>query len=1082
MKLVKFLFSTKVSFLLIIAFAGAMGVATFIENDYGTAVAREAVYEAWWFEVIMIWLAVNFIAHIKKYKLFTKKRWPLGVFHIAFVVMILGAGVTRYFGKEGVIHIREGEVKNTFYSAGNFMQLQGAGEDGTNTRFEKPLELSNYKFKPQTVTANVENRNFNITVEEYIKGAHKEFVAGKDTLIEVVVASGKEREDYLISKGDDLPIGELRFSTSGKETGNIRVFKQDSLWMIYSDKNMHVVEMTNQNIGILKAGETLPLQMRSLYQVDSAAFMIKGIYEGNKLVYHAEEDPEIAEELPDVVKLRVTNEAGYELLSAFSPLVSRDPQRHMFFVDGQKYSLAYGPREEVLPFALKLREFELERYPGSQSAASYASELQVIDHETNFPFRIFMNNVLDYKGYRFYQASYDTDEKGTVLSVSQDRPGTYITYFSYTLLTVGMFFTLFVKGSRFSILNRRLKTLKDKESGKSKIKNKKRGGEEVLPKEPTSAKPRISIPRFTTIALLAIILSLFFGLQAYAHEQVPDVSETVVPLEQAEAYGSLVVQDLDGRMKPLNTLANEITRKLSGSSTITIKQPGGEITLTAEQFLLAMQLDPGRFSVLPLIKVDAKKADAIFKAINHAPVSSISFQELIDEDGRYLLQDLVEEANRLKPAERNEAHKELLKVDERFNIFYAILRGDFLKLFPNRLDQNNTWFAANQFKMGFDEEDALFVKNITPLYLSAIGKGIASGNWSEAAEVLSYIHLFQQKAGEEVYPGEEKIQTEILYNKLNLGNRLFGIFWVLGIAMLILAIIKLFNQPKWLKYSWNTGLILAWAGLVVFTIHLLLRWYIAGRAPWSDGFEMLVFVAWCILLFGLLFGKKSHFTVPLGILFSGTLLFVAFLDWLNPEITNLMPVLHSYWLKIHVAIIVSGYAPLALAALLALLSLVLLIFKPVKPSKKWWRSMQELSMVNEMSITIGLFLLAVGTFLGGVWANESWGRYWAWDPKETWALISVMVYAFVLHLRLVPKLKNSLVLNIASLWAFSSIIMTSFGVNYYLSGLHSYASGDPVPIPGWVYWMVAILLVITVLAIVRYKKLSQLEKKDLMAV
>ncbi|GHA28697.1 cytochrome c biogenesis protein [Salinimicrobium marinum] len=1082
MKIMKFLLSTKVSFLLIIAFAAAMGVATFVENDYGTAVAREAVYEAWWFEVLMIWLAVNFIAHIEKYKLFTRKRWPLGVFHIAFVIMILGAGVTRYFGKEGVIHIREGEVKNSFYSAGSFLQINGIDEDSPNSRFEKSLELSTYKFEPQTLLADVGDRKFQVSVEEFIKGAHKEFVEGNDTLIDVALASGKEREDYLISQGGDLPVGKLKLTTSRKESGNIQIFKQDSLWMIYSDKNMHVVEMTTQSMGIIKAGETLPLQMRSLYQSDSAAFMIKGIYEGKQLIYHAEEDPEIAEELPDVVKLRVTDEAGNELLNTFSPLVSRDPQKHLFYAEGQKYSLAYGPREEVLPFALQLRAFELERYPGSQSPSSYASELQVIDHEANFPFRVFMNNVLDYKGYRFYQASYDTDEKGTVLSVSQDRPGTYITYLSYTLLTIGMFFTLFAKGSRFSILNRRLKTLDKKESGKAKVKNKKSGREEVLPKEPVSVKPRIVNPRVTALTVLAVLLSLFLGLQAYAHDQVPDVRETVVPLEQAEAYGRLVVQDLDGRMKPLNTLANEITRKLSGRSTITIQQPEGDLTLTAEQFLLAMQLDPGRFSVLPLIKVDQKKADAIFKAIDHAPVSSLSFQELIDADGRYLLQDLVEEANRLKPAERNEAHKELLKVDERFNIFYAILRGDFLKLFPNRLDENNTWFAANQHTMGFDEEDGLFVKNITPLYLSAIGKGIASGNWNEADEVLSYIQLYQQKAGEEVHPGDEKIQTEILYNKMNLGNRLFGMFWLLGIVMLVLAIIKLFNQPKWLRYSWNTGLVLAWMGLALFTIHLALRWYIAGRAPWSDGFEMLVFVAWCILLFGLLFGKKSHFTVPLGILFSGTLLFVAFLDWLNPEITNLMPVLHSYWLKIHVAVIVSGYAPLALAALLALLSLVLLIFKPLNPSKKWWRSMQELSMVNEMSITIGLFLLAVGTFLGGVWANESWGRYWAWDPKETWALISIMVYAFVLHLRLIPKLKNSLVLNISSLWAFSAIIMTSFGVNYYLSGLHSYASGDPVPIPEWVYWMVAILLVITILAIVRYKKLSRLEKKDLLAV
>jgi ABC-type transport system involved in cytochrome c biogenesis permease subunit len=217
------------------------------------------------------------------------------------------------------------------------------------------------------------------------------------------------------------------------------------------------------------------------------------------------------------------------------------------------------------------------------------------------------------------------------------------------------------------------------------------------------------------------------------------------------------------------------------------------------------------------------------------------------------------------------------------------------------------------------------------------------------------------------------------------------------------------------------------------------------------------------------------------LLFSGTLLFVGFLDWLNPEITNLMPVLHSYWLNIHVAIIVSGYAPLALSAILALLSLLLIIFKPTSPRDNWWVSMQELSIVNELSLTIGLFLLTVGTFLGGVWANESWGRYWAWDPKETWALISIMVYAFVLHLRLIPAFKNILVFNLASLWAFSSIIMTSFGVNYYLSGLHSYAAGDPVPIPAWVYWIVGFLLIISVMAIVKYQNFHLQEKKVLAA-
>ncbi len=191
-----------------------------------------------------------------------------------------------------------------------------------------------------------------------------------------------------------------------------------------------------------------------------------------------------------------------------------------------------------------------------------------------------------------------------------------------------------------------------------------------------------------------------------------------------------------------------------------------------------------------------------------------------------------------------------------------------------------------------------------------------------------------------------------------------------------------------------------------------------------------------------------------------------------------MPVLHSYWLKIHVAVIVSSYAPLALAAVIALLSLFLIIFKPRNPTNEWWLSIKELQVVNESAITIGLFLLTIGTFLGGIWANESWGRYWAWDPKETWALISVIVYAFVMHLRLIPALKNPLIYNLASLWAFSSIIMTSFGVNYYLTGLHSYAKGDPVPVPGWVYWVVLFLVAVSVAAIVKYRQSSAVEKRE----
>src|SRR5690606_26441194 len=303
MKSLKLLLSTKVSFILIVIFAVAMGAATFIENDYGTAIAREAVYEAWWFELLLIWLAVNFLSHIQHYKLLTAKRWPLGVFHIAFVIMILGAGVTRYFGKEGVIHIREGEVKHSFFSAGHFLQITEGGKD-KKLHYIKPMELSSYKFKPRTVVANMGDRSFNVTIEEYIQGAHKEYKPGNDTIVDMALAFGGEREDHLITKGNDLPMGKMTFSTAREGKGEIRIFREDSLWMVQSSKDMQIIEMSSQRMGTLRAGEIMPLQMRSLYQVDSVAFLIKAIHEGKQIVYHADDHGGTATDQIDVIRLK----------------------------------------------------------------------------------------------------------------------------------------------------------------------------------------------------------------------------------------------------------------------------------------------------------------------------------------------------------------------------------------------------------------------------------------------------------------------------------------------------------------------------------------------------------------------------------------------------------------------------------------------------------------------------------------------------------------------------------------------------------------------------------------------------------
>ncbi len=1013
----------------------SMGVATFIENDYGTLVARNLVYEAWWFELIMAWLAVNFLFHIKSYRLFSKEKFALGLFHVAFVIIVVGAGVTRFFSREGVIHIREGQSQSTFYTAENYLQLA----DATGAFALSHQEFIPKVFEPKAYPMGLAGKKFYLKAEDYIKGAREDYGPGEETLIEVSVLDQGNRQDFTLKKGQNLKVGELLISTSAHPEAQIQLIPTDSTWQLRSAFPLQLMEMATQQMGNQDSLVIAPLKQRTLYQWESGALVVRSIRENVSKILVAEPDEKVAKDFLDGVKVSVLDESEKVLKTGYFLKVNRNSDWVSFDFEGESYRFTYGPKAQTLPFSLYLNDFQLERYPGSSSPSSYASEVMVEDGDAEpWPYRIFMNNVLDYGGYRFYQSSYDSDERGTVLSINQDRPGTYITYLGYTLLALGMFWTLFARGSRFQLILSRL----------GKI-NK-------------------------TAAIAAILFLQSLGL--FAQDSLP----RFVPEEKAAAYGRLIVQDLDGRMKPLNTLANEIVRKIHGKSRVELDLPMGKFNLSPEQFLLAAQMNPELWTRVPLIKVDARKGFEIFGVLGKEPSDYLSFADFVGEEGAYKLTAQVEEANQLKPSQRNEGHNELLKVDERFNIFYGLLIGDFLKLYPNRLDDNNTWYTGQQFAEGFDEEDGVFVKNIGPMYLRAVANGLESGDWTEADETLGYIDLYQRKAGEEVYPGELEIDAELLYTKINLGNRLFGLFWLLGLVMLGLGIAMLFRQSKVLSISWKVGAVLAWLGWLAFTIHLLLRWFIAKHPPWSDGFEMLVFVAWGVLVSGLVFSAKSRFTIPLALLFSGTLLFVSFLDWLNPEITNLMPVLNSYWLKIHVAIIVSSYAPLGLSAIIGLLSLILLISKPASPQASWWRAQKELIAVNELSITIGLFLLAIGTFLGGVWANESWGRYWAWDPKETWALISVLVYAIILHLRLVPATRSAIVYNLASLWGFSSIVMTSFGVNYYLSGLHSYAKGDPVPVPLWVYWVMAVLGVISLLAVLRFKKLSAKEKLDLM--
>ncbi|HIP54442.1 MAG TPA: cytochrome C biogenesis protein, partial [Sulfurimonas autotrophica] len=431
--------------------------------------------------------------------------------------------------------------------------------------------------------------------------------------------------------------------------------------------------------------------------------------------------------------------------------------------------------------------------------------------------------------------------------------------------------------------------------------------------------------------------------------------------------------------------------------------------------------------------------------------------------GHYKIIKQLEESSRKKPLEKSKYDKELINVDERVNVAYMVYTGTLLNIYPLPGDINNKWMNPQDAIEKFPKETAEMVRMMTMHLFQGVFIGNQDGNWTKATQAIHLVEKYQNKFGSEVIPSVERIEWEIWYNKLGLFAKLVPLYLIVGILLLIFAFINVIKPAFSLKWIMRVAWTATIFGFVIHIIGLGIRWYISGHAPWSNSYESIVFIAASTVFAGLFFAHRSPFTLAATLLLAGITMGVAHLSFINPEITNLVPVLNSYWLIIHVATIISGDGFLGLGSILSLLVLILFIIRG-KGNENIDRSIKELTNIAEMSLIVGLFLMTVGNFLGGVWANESWGRYWGWDAKETWAAVTILIYAFVLHLRFIPKFNNPFAFNVASMWAYSTVLMTYFGVNYYLSGLHSYAAGEPVPIPTWVYYGVAGLLVVTILA------------------
>lgn len=892
--IISFISSTRFMAILLSVFAFSIATATFIEKNAGTEAAQGIVYHAKWFEFLFLLMIISIISITVRRKLYRKEKFTILIFHFSFIVIIIGAAFTRYFGKEGLMPIREGQTANQWYSSQNYISIQ-LSEKGNTKTYNYPVLLS-------PITGN------------------------------------KFRHNYLFN-------------------GHQVKFKMKK----YIPPAI-ILEVTCDGI-------SRPLTIR---------------------------------ESEDIVNVPVSLE--------FKEL---------------QIMAEYGTMAENLPFSLTLNDFILKRYPGSESPSWFESNVQLMDskRKINETHRIYMNHILKYMGYRFYQSSYDIDERGTLLSISRDRLGTTVTYAGYILLAMGIIMNLLNKNSRFRIL---LKT-----------------------------------PSAINTSIVIILGLCFMCLSSFAQEGTDSYKNKfpVISKDHAQEFGRMLVQDNGGRVIPLNTLSSEVLRKVARKESYKDQ--------TSDQVMLGMFVNPDTWQYEPIIRVTNSRLQEILGI--HSGYASFTDFFSHDRNSSYLLKTYVEEAYRKKPVNRKKIDNEVIRTDERLNICYLIFTQEVLKVFPDPNDSTHTWYSPVTAPGIFNSDDSVFTNHILSYYFEEVGLSMQSGNWKTPEEILNAIDKFQKKYDSSIIPSELHIKTEILYNQLNIFNRLIKLYLLIGILLLLIQFIHLFITGFKIHYYSKAAFLIISVAFVLHTFGLALRWYISGHAPLSNGYEALSFIAWATIFAGLIFSYKSPITISTTLILSGLILLIAHLSWMDPQITNLVPVLKSYWLVIHVSVVTASYGFLGMGALLAAINLLLMFFETKKNYERFETQINQITQIIELTLITGLYLLAAGAFLGGVWANESWGRYWGWDPKETWALVTVIVYAFIIHMRIVPGLEGRLLFNIVSLFGFSSVIMTYFGVNYYLTGLHSYASGESLPFPPAIlYSLIIVCILIAITSIKRH--------------
>lgn len=643
-----------------------------------------------------------------------------------------------------------------------------------------------------------------------------------------------------------------------------------------------------------------------------------------------------------------------------------------------------GMKEEKLPFSLCLQKFEAKMHDGTNAVADYSSKFTVIDGDDKSEGEVSMNNIYSHRSYRLYQSSYDEDGKGSVLAINADPYGIPVTYTGYALLFISLVWMLFDP----------------------------KGGYRKLLKSPLLKKGAL---------ITALILSMSNIQTLHAESATGNLQNAVLPKETAEKFCELHILYND-RICPVQTFALDFCKKIYGARSYQ--------GLTAEQVLSGWIFYGNTWANEPFIKIKSGEMKTAMNLPDYASLNTFFNREM----GGYTIGQYVQEYYN---GQQDKFHQQAADIDGKIQIIMELREGISLKVLPYTFTKNvkatkdhpfikagtTTWFSpVDKLPQAVEHQHALYIRNV----FSLLNGDVKAGNTSRVNEFFVKMKKYQEVSSGNSLPTNTQYKAERINNAFPFATILFMANLTLGFIALFYTIYRM-TKKREIK-ALNIALpILLGVSFLALTFGLALRWIISGNIPMSNGYESMLTVAWFVMLISILMQLRIRIVMVFGFLISGFFLLVSHINQMDPAIGQMMPVLNSPLLSIHVSIIMMSYALLSLTFICGIMGICL-------------RSHgEELQALSRIFLYPALTTMGFGIFIGAIWANVSWGNYWSWDSKETWALITFMIYAVVVHTQSLPVFRKPLVYHIYITLAFLSIAMTYFGVNYFLTGMHSYA-------------------------------------------